>query len=146
MGVLQFNSYSCGVVSIINALSAFEFDVPPYDEIKRLAGTTYRGGTSRNGIIRAVTDLGFVATPYHSRIGDNVWKWIKRHAPNSSIIALVDNQTHWVCISGVIGDKVILVDGSPNKGENGVSIIGKKNTIERMNHLGHYYSIRIDRL
>ena len=111
---------------------------------KTLAGTTCRNGTSRQGIIRGLTALGYRATPYHSRNPDNAWKWLKKHAARTPIIALADHQEHWVVFSGAINDKIILIDGSPVEGDNGVEAIGKQSVLDRLNHLGHYYCIRAE--
>ena len=141
---IQYDGYACGAVSFSNAVKALGGDID-VESAKSLAGTTYKHGTSRQGIIRGLQSLGYKATPYHSRNPDNAWKWIKRHAPSCPIIALVDSQEHWLVLSGILGDKVIVVDGSPKEWENGVDAMGKQNVLERLNHLGHYYAIRVSK-
>lgn len=142
---LQLGSYECGAIAFANAVKALGGSID-IQTAKKLAGTNYREGTSRHGIIKASFSLGYKATPYHTRNPDNAWKWIKRHAPFTPLVCLVDLNNHWICISGVIGDKVILVDGSPNNGENGVDALGKQETLERLCNRGHYYAIRVSRL
>lgn len=131
------------MIATQNAIAALKGE-STYDEIKALARTTYRGGTTRQGVIRAVTTKGYRATPYHTRNADNAWKWIKKHSRTSPLIALVDHHEHWLVIYSM-GDNVVTIDGSPNDGENGVTVVTKQNALERLNHLGHFYLIRVSR-
>ena len=131
-------------MSFANVVLALGGDID-VETAKSLAGTTYKLGTSRQGIIRGMYSLGYKATPYHSRNPDNTWKWIRKYAPSTPIISLVDHQEHWIVLSGVLGDKVVVVDGSPKKWENGVEVMGKQDTLDRLNHLGHYYCIRVSK-
>lgn len=141
---LQEDGWSCGAISLSNALHLMGLDIS-VDDAKRIARTNRKMGTTRSGLIRGINNSGFRATPYHTRNPDNAWKWLRRHTPDSAIIALVDNQEHWVVFSKAIADKIILIDGSPNDGDNGVSVVDKQSALSRMSYSGHFYAIRVSK-
>lgn len=140
---LQQDRYSCGAISLANAIQIIGGELS-VDDAKKIAGTTYRNGTTRVGIMRGVRSLGYKATPYHTRNPDHAWKWIKKHSRTCPLISLVDHHGHWLVIFSM-GENVVTIDGSPNNGENGVTVVTKQDTLERLGHLGHYYLIRVSR-
>mgnify|MGYP001436808540 CR=1 FL=1 len=152
--VSQPDRYSCGAASVCNALIALG-ETPDYENVKTLAGTTYRDGTIGCGIRRALEKLGFRGTNYRSKSGDNAWKFILRHCSQSPIILSVDKfrrsggrwgQSHWVTIVGIIGDRVIVADSGSGDG-TALSIVYDKNQLlERWASItGSYHGIRVSR-
>lgn len=140
----QHNNYSCGVYGIFNALNCLGFTAE-YDTIKTLAGTTSRYGTDRIGMIRAVKGLGFVPTVYRSSSSENGWRYIRRWASETPIILLADHHQHYFVVSGVIGERVIVIDSGANiKGnEMGSFPYSKQELLDRWVHRGRVYGIRV---
>ena len=143
---IQTNSFGCGSFATMNAIEALG-GTSTFEEIKKLAGTSYKAGTTRKGIIHALQAKGYKATPYRTNNPDLAWRWAKRWCASNPMVVLVDNWEHWTCLSGSIGDKIIMVDASPNldNGHNGVFPYDKIGLLERWVHRGIYYGIRVSK-
>lgn len=136
----QDNRYSCGVHAVMNALVALGKNDVSYDEIKALAGTTSRNGTSDDGVVQCLEQLGFRATIYETQNVDNAWRWLYKWSDKQPIIVLVDQYKHWACVNGKIDHRVILVDPDPelHKHQNGVYSCNKAEMLERWMYKGCY--------
>lgn len=141
----QQNSYACGTVAVMNVANALGVKVS-YERAKELAGTTSKDGTSRSGIIRALNLLEFSVTPYSTKNTQNALRWLWKWADTCPVVLLVDKNSHWVCASGRVGDKVIVVDSAPNfnKNENGVQPYAREELLQRWLHR-RCYAIRVSK-
>jgi len=144
----QTNGYSCGTIALVNSVKVLDMELS-YDDAKRLAGTTYRDGTSQRGLIRAIESLGLKATEYRTANADNAWKWLHKWADTCPVILLVDGyltvgNSHWVTAVGRINGRVIVVDPTANtdNGENGTHPYSKEDLVTRWK-LRICYAIRV---
>lgn len=128
----QPDKYSCGVYAIINSLLSFG-DSRRRNQVEKLTSTTW-WGTDEKGIKNALLELGYKVKEYKSRSKQNAWEWTLNNSINYPLILIIDNNTHWVVVSGRIRNKVILIDS-----KEGVSIVGKKEFF----HIWENYAIRI---
>ncbi len=148
MGAFQSqpNNYSCGIMVTFNVLNALGITAS-YDDIKHLSGCTARMGTTRKGVLRALKGLGADGTPYRTTNPENAWKYVRRWASSSPLVLLVDNHQHYFAITGMMGDRVIVVDsGARIKGnEFGAFPYTKSELLERWIHRGACYAIRVSK-
>lgn len=142
----QMNNYACGVLAIQNAIVALGGEAD-YDDVKRLAGTTSKDGTSTRGVLRALKSLNCKATHYKTRNGDNAWRFARKWATTQPLICDVDQNTHWVVLSGMIDDKMIIIDSGIDASgeEKGVFPYGKEEWLSRWKSRGWYKAIRVSR-
>lgn len=146
----QINYFECGTRSIQNALSTLGVEIDR-DEIRPLAGTNRVWGTSKRGIVSAIRKLGFKATIYQTRNKENAWRWLKRNAVAYPIIALVDVGCHWSTFSGVVADRVILVDPSQYQTKKapdgtGTFCYSKAEALDRWENDGSYYAVLVSKM
>lgn len=141
----QQDRYSCGSHAFSNALAVFGVEIDT-DEAKRLCGTTYRGGTSERGILRALRSCGFKGTEYRGHNQDNSWRWLLKWSSTSPILLVVYENQHWCTAIGRAGDRVVVVDSDPSiqAGENGVFVLDKAELLERWRYR-ICYAIRVTR-
>jgi hypothetical protein len=148
MGAFQSqpNGYSCGVLVVSNALNALGIPAS-YEDIKRVSGCTSRYGTTREGVIRALVEFGATGTPYRTRKPDNAWKFVRRWAATTPLICLVDSYQHYFLVSGVIGDRVMVVDSGAyiTGNEMGAFPYDKQQFLDRLVHRGMCYLIRVSK-
>jgi len=130
---------TCGAFAISNALLLLS--VP---DIKKIAGTTGRNGTSKRGIARAVRHFGKRPSIYFTRNRNNAWRWISRWVDEFPIIVLLDRQGHWSTLVGRDESRLVLVDPSWDGDWPGdhTHTITKRDFMERWRGNG-YYAIRV---
>jgi ABC-type bacteriocin/lantibiotic exporter with double-glycine peptidase domain len=145
MGAFGFQqkNYDCGLHAFRNAMQVYSVEIS-YDDAKRLVGTTSRYGTSKAGIIRGISELGFRATEYSTKNELAAWRWLLKWSETCAVIALVDNRQHWTTITGRIKNRVIMIDPTANlgKGENGAYVLDREDMLWRW-HDKQCYAIRI---
>jgi hypothetical protein len=143
----QLNGWSCGILSIQNAISALNGD-SDYDEIKKLSGANSRDGTSARGVLRALRALSYSAVYYRTKSPDNAIRFARKYATSQPLIVSVDANTHWAVVSGAINDMLILVDSGTDssKGNKGVYPLTRNQLLERWYCRGWYNAIRVSRL
>lgn len=142
----QHNSFSCGTYAIINAITALGGETS-YDEVKRLAGTSYRGGTTRIGILKALSALDYRGIPYRTSSPDYGWRFARKWATINPLIMLVDSHEHYFVATGLIGDRVIVVDSGADVSGNelGTFSYGRGELLTRWIYRGMMYAIRVSR-
>lgn len=132
----------CGPYSVLNALSALDFNVD-YDTVARLAGTSCKNGTSRRGIQRALKELGYSHAPYFTRNADNAWRWLYTNAHNMPIVILTDAYGHYCTITGTMNSHVVLVDPSVSDYNKNVFILSRGDLLSRWGYLGRYWAVKV---
>lgn len=119
--------------------------------VSKLAGTTEKGWTDEFGIQNSLTTLRF---SYEGHAGQNrnvAWDWlVDQVSQGRPVIITVQNAAHWVCVVGMVGPRVILVDSSNtknNKLENGIHIYGKVEFLKRWRTAqnGEYFGLGVHR-
>jgi ABC-type bacteriocin/lantibiotic exporter with double-glycine peptidase domain len=119
----QPDNYSCGIYSIINALTVYGEELSR-EEVKPLTGTT-RNGTDEKGLQKALTELGYKYRVYQTKNKNNAWRWVLNNAKNKPLILYVDGD-HWLVAAGRIKNKIILLDSVDN-----AHIVGKEELLKR---------------
>lgn len=142
----QPNGYSCGQYAVYNSIIAMGGSAD-LSEIKRLAGTSRQNGTTRQGVLKALVALGYKGTPYRTRNADYGWKYARKWAVANPLILLVDENEHWLVVSGLIGDRVIVVDSGADKSGNelGTYSFSKNDLLARWVYRNGMYAIRVCR-
>ena len=129
----QARKYSCGAASVVNALRCYGRRVSE-DTVRRVAGTNF-DGTDEDGIFLALSYYGFEGIPLSTNRKKIAWEWLKQNLiEGAPVILCVDDWSHWVVVTGVLGDRVILVDPertSHNKKENGTHVLKKDRLMRR---------------
>lgn len=124
----------CGPASIQNALRALGIRVGQ-QRIAKLAGTCLDDGTDENGIIKAVEDLGYVASPFSTNHKQDASNWLlDQSRKGNPCIICVDNWGHWVAVAGHCGDRVWLFDSTReafNQMENGAHCLATNTVVRR---------------
>jgi ABC-type bacteriocin/lantibiotic exporter with double-glycine peptidase domain len=102
--------------------------------IRAKAGTN-EDGTDEQELIQAARELGWTATPHHSADTAAAWAFVRANVLDGRPCLLcIDQWTHWVCVIGIVGDKVIYFDPAKTKknvSENGVTIASRTNLSKR---------------
>ena len=144
--LLQDRDGVCGAFSVANALIAMKIEVN-VDEIKRVAGTTVRDGTSKRGIARAIRHYGLKATVYEGYSEESAWKWLLKWSSKCPVIVLIDNRQHYGTCIGRFGNQVILVDPSvpDDRYENNVRVLNKQEFLPEWRWGGRFYGIKVSR-
>jgi len=126
---LQKNSYSCGVIAIMNAAKCFRRNLSE-NVVKKFTMTTKKDGTGDLGITTALKEFKFE----YEIVDTTDWNVANDFAMNSlcfgfPVIVCSNNMQHWMVIGGLIGNNFIVFDSSNskrNKKEHGVRIIESK--------------------
>lgn len=146
----QKTSYSCGATAVMNALRSLGKRVSER-RISSLAGTEPEKGTTEDGVLVSIRELGFVAMRYETDDKVAAWAWMSESLKSSRpIILCISNWQHWVTAIGMLGDRVIIVDPTnamTNKRENGVVVLSKRELIRKWMHSqkGGFFGISIGR-
>jgi predicted double-glycine peptidase len=143
--VHQTKNYDCGLAVFRNVLLLNGIDLSK-DECKELVGTTYRGGTTKVGMVRGIKSMGLKPVIYRTRDDDLAWRWMKRHCESQSIVTLVDLDAHWVLSHGIVDGKVMVID--PTLGikpdENGTYLYSKDDLLFRWKNK-EFYAIKVSK-
>lgn len=140
----QADGYSCGAVSVLNAIAALG-GAAEIDHIKRLAGTNTKG-TSEAGILRALRALGYRATAYRSHSEDAAWKWLNKYL-DQPIILSVDAHRHWLTIYGTHTERVLAIDSGSDamsKNDMGLFLYNKAELLARWRSAWGLVAVRVD--
>ncbi len=120
----QPDGYSCGIYSIINALSVYDEELSRL-KVGALTDTTKKNGTNERGIQKALCELGYKYRVYKTENPNLAWRWVLRHSINHPLILYVDHD-HWLAVAGRVRNKVILLDSYDT-----AHVVGKKELLER---------------
>lgn len=124
----------CGPAAIQNSLRAYGIRIGQ-ERIAKLAGTCLNDGTDENGIIRAVEDLGYVASPFGTDHKKEAADWLLNNMVHGyPCVICVNNWGHWVAVVGRINRRVWLVDSTRepfNQAENGVHCLTVNTVVRR---------------
>lgn len=109
---LQPNPFSCGVLSVQNALEALGVTVS-YEEVEEAAGTKVWGTDARN-VRRAVRRLGFKPITVDKRTPKDAEAslFVLLAVLGCPVILAVDEDEHWVAAIGHLGRERVLVADS----------------------------------
>jgi len=142
----QPDNYTCGTYALLNVLRSLGSD-STRAEIKSLAHTTTRKGTTTGGIMYALGYLHYGAREYETSDPELAWRQIRRWASHRPIIALVDGREHYTVVSGVLDKKIIVIDSGANvlNGEMGAFPYSKQDWLRRWGHEGWYYCIVVSK-
>ena len=134
MAKLQQFPWSCGAASVVNACRALGRRVAE-GRVRSLAGSSEAEGTDEVGLIQAVRGLGLKATPHHSSDAATAWAFIRSNVQDGRPCLLcIDQWQHWVCVIGVMGDRVIVIDPAntkANMAENGTHSLSRRDLHKR---------------
>lgn len=101
------------------------------EPLAELCGTT-DDGTGPVGLMYAARELGFSVKEFSTDEDGYAKAWLRSTlAEGSAAILCVDSWTHWVAVTGHLGDRVLLQDS-----EN-----GKRNQLEHGSHFLSYRTV-----
>lgn len=126
---LQQDSYSCGVLAIVNAMLCYGRKISER-RIKAHSRTTFQGGTDEKGMLAALEALGSKGSKVlESKIRAIVFEELDAHlAAGDPAILCVDEYSHWIAVIGKLGDKYVVFDSlnsKKNAQEHGVHVLTK---------------------
>jgi ABC-type bacteriocin/lantibiotic exporter with double-glycine peptidase domain len=110
----QSRKSSCGPGSLANALEAIGV-VRSEDELAVMTHQTTEGTSSIN-LRKAVESIGLEVVNISEQRA-SVASWAIGHYVRSGNpgLLVVDNDTHWVAVVGMLGEHFIVVDGADNE-------------------------------
>jgi ABC-type bacteriocin/lantibiotic exporter with double-glycine peptidase domain len=135
----QERAYSCGAAAVVNALRCFGTKITEV-KVRHLAGTTKADGTSKDGMLQALSELNFEGELIDTVDEDDAWKEIVYGIEiGHPVIICISNLQHWVTVVGKLGNKFLIIDptgAKNNKKENGVKILSKGELITKWKSRG----------
>lgn len=115
----------CGAASVRNALACFGRSIPD----RRIRVETDENGDTHLSLIAAIREWGFTATEYTGQSASEAFRWLKACLHEGRpVIICVDDLGHWICVIGILGDRVNVFDSSntvANMRECGVHVMSK---------------------
>lgn len=146
----QATDWSCGPASVVNACQALGIRAAE-SRIRRLAESD-SDGTDEVHLIQAVRALGLKATPWGGTGASAAWAFVRSNvADGRPCLLCIDQWSHWVCVVGSVGTRVIVADSvrtTRNLAENGVHAVSRPALIRRWrrrNSQEHFYAIAVSR-
>lgn len=141
----QRDSYSCGVVALMNAFRCFGEKVPE-KQVRAHAATTEEHGTQEHGLKNALERLGWSWEELGEGKEGPAWsKLIESVEGGFPVVLLFDRWQHWATAIGAIGDRIIVFDSTrtmKNKEEHGVHVYTRKQLLRRWHpYEGKHYGI-----
>jgi ABC-type bacteriocin/lantibiotic exporter with double-glycine peptidase domain len=129
----QERQYSCGPAAIRAALYMLGRKVTEA-KVRKVAGTT-TGGSDEKDMIRAIHYYGYNVTEINSTTKKESWAKIKYQIGRGRpIILCINGWSHWVCIVGMFGKKVILFDPYKEPGKqksySGLKAMNEKEVLD----------------
>lgn len=92
-------------------------------------------GTDELELIQAARDLGWTATPHHSADKAAAWAFVRASLLDGKPALLcLDQWNHWVCVIGIVGDKVLYFDPAntkKNMDECGITVTSRTSLSKR---------------
>ena len=142
--LLQPNRYSCGTLSVLNAIMSLGGE-STYEDVYAAIGTTSRDGTSDDGILSGLSLLGYRGWEYKGKNPDCAWRYVSENCGKTPVILLVDDWKHWIVATSKASRKVVVIDSDPNtrKNEAGAIVYDKQSLLSRWKYRGGYYAIRV---
>lgn len=129
----QEKPWSCGPAALRSAGLVLGEKVSERT-IRARAGTT-EDGTDEEELIHAARELGWTASPHHSADKAAAWAFVRANVLDGRPCVLcLDQWTHWVCVIGIVGDKVIYFDPAntqKNSQENGITVSSRTSLSKR---------------
>lgn len=103
----QKTNYTCGPASIRIAMRALGHTPISEKQLEEICGTTPAEGTDEEGIKRALLHYGCT---YHEINTDSVAEADMELYGTGPVILCLDKWTHWACVIGWSGNRVIVAD------------------------------------
>lgn len=130
----QRSIWSCGPTACVNAGLALGVTLDYRRAVEASGART--AGASEDGLLQALRHPGGLsARPFTSDNRNEAWAWLRGELIGGRAVVLcLDSWSHWACVVGLIGDRVILVDSSRskrNKRENGVHSVSHVSLMRR---------------
>lgn len=129
----QNKDWWCGPAAIQNALRALGRRVSQ-ESVAALCGTT-EDGTDEADMLAALDRMDLVYSQFLESERQVAGYWLtQRIARGMPVLICVDAWSHWVCVVGMSGDRLILVDSErtkENTRENGCHILTMKTVLRR---------------
>lgn len=144
----QRDTFSCGAAAVVNALRCLGRKVSERT-VRKYSDTTEKDGTSQDGILNAVRNLGFTGTIYETEDALSAWCWFSESVRTCHpVILCVQNDEHWITAIGMIGDKVVTFDPGKflhNLEEKGVLVLSKRDFMRKWKNsrAGKFFGISI---
>ena len=142
----QEKPYSCGSSAVRNVIESLGGVVPSEKYVRRICQTTIRG-TDEKGIIRGLVKLGYSAEIFETS-NETTFKnkLIKILKDGKKAITIIDNEIHWIAVTGYENKKIIFCDSDFKKAEQYFTVkeflLISKN-IDKLNKKQFYYMIVI---
>lgn len=138
----------CGPAAIVNAFRALgrKLAEPP---IGAACECTENEGSTPEKLVEAIRSFGFGATKFETVDKKAAWGWLTTCLREGKpVILLVLNWGHYVTATGILGNRVNIVDSTNekyNKVENGIHVFGKREFMKKWLHTkdGAYFGIAI---
>lgn len=129
----QEREWSCGPAALANACRALGLRASE-GRLRKLAGTT-EDGTDERSLITAARAIKLSATEHRGADRDAAWAFVRSNVSDGRPTLLcIDQWQHWVCVIGIVGNRVIYIDSSntkKNAKENGVHIATRQQLFSR---------------
>lgn len=125
---IQRTPYTCGPVSIVNALRVHGKKISER-VVRAHTGTTKKDGTTEHGIMNALERLG-CSPEFFLETKAMAFDVLHSHVTDGNpVILSVEEGRHWATAIGVVGDRVVVFDSWKakwNLDENGVWVMDRK--------------------
>ncbi len=138
----------CGPAAIVNAFRCLGRKLAEAP-IGAACGCTRDEGAPPDKLVEAIRGFGFGATKFETADRKAAWGWLTETLRSGKpVILLVMNFGHYVTASGVLGNRINIVDSTNvkrNKAENGTHVLSKREFMKRWYSTtgGVYFGIAI---
>lgn len=142
----QEKNYSCGSSAIRNVIYSLNGIVPSEKYVRRICQTTIQG-TTEKGIIRGLTKLGYLTEEFYTENETTFKNRLKKRLTEGyKAITVIENDNHWIAVTGYENKRVVFVDSDFRKAEqrytlNEFALISKN--IDKIDKKICYYCIFI---
>lgn len=129
----QGETFSCGPAALSNAFRTLGLRVSEA-QVRKASGCT-ESGTDELGLMAAAREFGFSAVPNHTRDVRGAWAFVRSNVLDGRPCLLcVDTWGHWVTVTGIVGERVIVIDPAntqKNMWENGIHPLRSRDLARR---------------
>lgn len=112
MAKLQDSPSNCGALALVNALDALGEKLS-VRAAETLAGTSAVTGTQEGGLKKALKQLE--KFPFVIQTKNELKAWtllVGNLLQGHPVLLLVDDQEHWVVATGLLGERILVVDSA----------------------------------
>lgn len=150
----QKKEHYCGPASVANALEVYKQRVA--QEKLATAGGTTDDGSDEEDIKRMILSEGFEPDEYATDLSVAAFGWVWNSLLlGRPVLLCVDRWEHWVCLYGIVGKQVIMMDPMRtewNRARHGTYILPREDLLRRWEaakrvrgKLDRFYGIGIGR-